>query len=74
MIALPQILESTPPCQAISMMGARGVAKKVEFNPVRAEDVELPEGATFVIANSLAVSNKAIGAHRRRVCDRYGLE
>lgn len=47
------------------MMGAKGVAKKIEFNPVRAEDVELPEGATFVIANSLAVSNKAVGAHRR---------
>ncbi|GAX85981.1 hypothetical protein CEUSTIGMA_g13397.t1 [Chlamydomonas eustigma] len=51
--------------QAISMMGVHGVAKKVEFNPVRAEDVVLPSGATFVIANSLAVSDKAIGAHRR---------
>jgi N-acetylgalactosamine kinase len=32
---------------------------------VRAEDVALPEGAVFVVANSLAVSKKAEGAHRR---------
>lgn len=51
--------------QAISMMGMKGVAKQVEFNPIRATDVILPPGATFVVANSLAVSNKAIGAHRR---------
>ena len=50
------------------MMAAKGVAKKVDFNPVRAEDVVLPDGATFVVANSLAVSNKAGGAHRR--CER----
>jgi hypothetical protein len=51
--------------QAISMMGMKGVAMKVEFNPVRAEDVVLPEGGIFVVANSLAVSSKAVGAHRR---------
>ncbi len=32
---------------------------------VRAEDVLLPGGATFVIGNSLAVSKKAVGAHKR---------
>ena len=32
---------------------------------VRATDVELPEGACFVIANSLAVSKKAEAAPRR---------
>uniref|UniRef100_A0A7S0WQ04 Galactokinase n=1 Tax=Chlamydomonas leiostraca TaxID=1034604 RepID=A0A7S0WQ04_9CHLO len=51
--------------QAISMMGAAGVAKKIEFNPVRAEDVVLPEGAVFCIGHSLAVSKKAEGAHKR---------
>ncbi|KAK9816763.1 hypothetical protein WJX72_004871 [[Myrmecia] bisecta] len=45
--------------QAISIMGMPGLAKMVEFNPVRASDVSLPEGATFVISNSLTVSNKA---------------
>ena len=37
----------------------------VHFNPVRTEDVRLPAGAAFVIANSLAVSNKAETAHTR---------
>ncbi|CAD7703581.1 unnamed protein product [Ostreobium quekettii] len=45
--------------QAISIMARPGVAKLVEFNPVRATDVALPPGASFVVANSLAVSNKA---------------
>lgn len=51
--------------QAISMLGAPGIAKLVEFNPVRAHDVPLPPGASFVICNSLAVSNKAEGATGR---------
>ncbi|KFM24004.1 Galactokinase [Auxenochlorella protothecoides] len=51
--------------QAISMLGARGIAKLVEFDPVRAHDVPLPAGATFVICNSLAVSNKAESATGR---------
>ncbi|GBF90169.1 galactokinase [Raphidocelis subcapitata] len=51
--------------QAISVMGQPGVAKLVEFNPVRAEDVHLPPGATFVIANSLTVSKKQETADRR---------
>ncbi|GMH39172.1 hypothetical protein BSKO_07070 [Bryopsis sp. KO-2023] len=51
--------------QAISIMAKRGVAKLVEFNPVRGTDVELPPGATFVIANSLTVSNKAETADSR---------
>ncbi|KAL4860073.1 Galactokinase [Chlorella vulgaris] len=48
--------------QAISIMGMPGIAKLVEFNPVRASDVHLPEGAVFVVANSLAISNKAESA------------
>lgn len=51
--------------QAISIMGQRGLAKVVHFNPVRTEDVHLPAGAAFVIANSLTVSNKAETAHTR---------
>lgn len=45
--------------QAISIMAMPGTAKLVEFNPVRATDVVLPQTAAFVICNSLAVSNKA---------------
>ncbi|PSC75650.1 Galactokinase [Micractinium conductrix] len=48
--------------QAISVMGMPGIAKLVDFNPVRASDVVLPEGAVFVVANSLAISNKAESA------------
>lgn len=51
--------------QAISVMGQRGLAKVVHFNPVRTDDVKLPDGAVFVIANSLTVSNKAETAHTR---------
>ena len=51
--------------QAISIMGRRGIAQHVEFNPVRGTDVVLPEDACFVIANSLTVSNKAEGAEGR---------
>ena len=51
--------------QAISIMGQTGVAKLVDFNPVRASDVKLPDGAAFLIGNCLAVSNKAVTAHER---------
>ncbi len=51
--------------QAISIMGENGVAKLVDFNPVRASDVKLPAGAAFLIGNCLAVSNKAVTAHER---------
>merc|ERR1712023_175738 len=43
--------------QAISIMGERGVAKMVDFNPIRTQDVILPKGLTFVIADCLTVSN-----------------
>jgi len=49
--------------QAISIMGARGLAKLVSFHPVRAVDVRLPPDAVFVVANSLAASHKAVAAH-----------
>lgn len=58
--------------QAISMMGMPQIAKLIEFNPIRASDVVLPEGAVFVIANSLTVSNKAetaAGRYNMRVVE-----
>ena len=45
--------------QAIELLAREGTAKLIEFNPLRATDVKLPKGATFVIANSLAQVNKA---------------
>ena len=45
--------------QAIELLAKEGKAKLIEFNPLRSTDVELPKGATFVIANSLAQVNKA---------------
>lgn len=37
----------------------KGTAKLIEFNPLRATDVTLPENAVFVIAHSQAFHNKA---------------
>ena len=51
--------------QAISVMGERGMAKHVEFNPLRTSDVSLPEGGCFVVANSLAKSAKAVSADKQ---------
>ena len=48
--------------QAIEILARKGTAKLIEFNPLRTYDVELPEGAVFVIANSCAESNKAAGS------------
>ncbi|KAE9455085.1 hypothetical protein C3L33_13007, partial [Rhododendron williamsianum] len=48
--------------QAISVMAQSGFAELIDFNPVRATDVQLPAGGSFVIANSLAESQKAITA------------
>lgn len=48
--------------QAIEILAREGTAKLIDFNPLRTFDVRLPEGAVFVIANSLAESNKAAGS------------
>ncbi|GBG77699.1 hypothetical protein CBR_g24145 [Chara braunii] len=45
--------------QAIAMLARPGVAMLIDFDPIRATEVALPPGGTFVIANSLAESNKA---------------
>jgi len=46
--------------QAISIMGQPGVALNINFHPLCATPVPLPDkDVAFVIANSLAVSNKA---------------
>ena len=45
--------------QAIEILAEEGSAKLIEFNPLRAYDVTMPKGATFVIANSLSTCNKA---------------
>lgn len=37
----------------------KGTAKLIEFNPLRATDITLPENAVFVIAHSQAYHNKA---------------
>ena len=46
--------------QAISIMGERGFAKLIDFNPVRAHSVPLPLGGIFVIANTIVQSLKAV--------------
>ncbi|CBI22858.3 hypothetical protein VitviT2T_006144 [Vitis vinifera] len=48
--------------QAISIMAKSGFAELIDFNPVRATDVQLPAGGSFVIAHSLAESQKAVTA------------
>ena len=44
--------------QSISCLGESGMAKHVQFNPLRASSVRLPPGGIFVISNSLATSAK----------------
>ncbi|KAJ8766296.1 hypothetical protein K2173_022355 [Erythroxylum novogranatense] len=48
--------------QAISVMAKAGFAELIDFNPIRATDVQLPNGGTFIIAHSLAESQKAVTA------------
>ncbi|KAK4257872.1 hypothetical protein QN277_007403 [Acacia crassicarpa] len=48
--------------QAISIMAKNGFAQLIDFNPLRATDVQLPVGGSFVIAHSLTDSQKAVTA------------
>lgn len=48
--------------QAISVMAKSGFAELIDFNPIRATDVQLPAAGSFVIAHSLAESQKAVTA------------
>ncbi|XP_042492387.1 galactokinase-like [Macadamia integrifolia] len=48
--------------QAVSIMAKSGFAELIDFNPIHATDVQLPAGGSFVIANSLAESQKAVTA------------
>ncbi|CAA0834872.1 Galactokinase [Striga hermonthica] len=48
--------------QAISVMAQLGFAALIDFNPIRATEVQLPTGGSFVIAHSLAESQKAVTA------------
>ncbi|KVH90195.1 galactokinase-like [Cynara cardunculus var. scolymus] len=48
--------------QAISIMAKIGFAELIDFCPIHATDVKLPAGGSFVIANSLTESKKAITA------------
>lgn len=43
-------------------MAKSGFAELIDFNPIRATDVQLPAGGTFIIAHSLAESQKAVTA------------
>lgn len=43
-------------------MAKPGFAELIDFNPLRATDVKLPVGGTFIIAHCLAESQKAVTA------------
>ncbi|XP_055629062.1 N-acetylgalactosamine kinase [Toxorhynchites rutilus septentrionalis] len=45
--------------QAIAYLAKQGCAQFIEWEPLRASSITLPKDAVFVIANSLAVANKA---------------
>lgn len=49
--------------QAIAFLAEQGSAKLIEFNPLRATNVHLPNDASFVIANSCVEMNKAATSH-----------
>lgn len=49
--------------QAIAYLAKKGCAQFIEFYPdLKANVIEIPENATFVVANSLAQVNKAISS------------
>ena len=48
--------------QAISVHGIRGFASHIQFNPLQATPVKLPQGGVFVISNSFYQAPKAVTA------------
>ena len=48
--------------QAISFLSERGVAQRIDFDPLRNVPVQLPADAVFVVCNSLYESEKAVQA------------
>eukprot|EP00049_Salpingoeca_infusionum_P019048 m.359901 g.359901 ORF g.359901 m.359901 type:complete len:457 (+) comp18808_c0_seq1:152-1522(+) len=48
--------------QSISIMAEKGTAKLIQFNPIRATDVALPEGGIFVVSNSCVEAHKYVSA------------
>nr|XP_002732930.2 PREDICTED: N-acetylgalactosamine kinase-like [Saccoglossus kowalevskii] len=49
--------------QAISFLAEPVHAKHIEFHPLKATDVKLPNGVVFVISNSNVVMEKAASSH-----------
>ena len=45
--------------QAIIFLGIQGHAQFIQFNPLSASSIKLPDACVFVIANSLSECNKA---------------
>uniref|UniRef100_A0A8C4RC51 Galactokinase 2 n=1 Tax=Eptatretus burgeri TaxID=7764 RepID=A0A8C4RC51_EPTBU len=49
--------------QSISFLASKGTAMLIDFEPLRATEVSMPQGAVFVIASSCVEMNKAATAH-----------
>ncbi|KAM3136293.1 hypothetical protein pb186bvf_011592 [Paramecium bursaria] len=58
--------------QTISVIGKEGCAQYITFNPIQSQEVQLPKGYSFIIANSLTPSPKleTLGKrYNKRVCE-----
>lgn len=49
--------------QSIAFMAEPGVAKMIDFNPIRCSDVRLPSSAAIVVSNTLVLAHKAAFTH-----------
>ncbi|KAF3527457.1 hypothetical protein DY000_02043759 [Brassica cretica] len=57
-----ELAQLTCECERHIGTQSGGMDHLIDFNPVRATDVKLPDGGSFVIAHSLAESQKAVTA------------